>query len=325
MKSKRNIVKFLVNWAAVLALLLCFAVFTGIKGSYFMSASNMINILRAMAINTVFGIAATITMAPEGFDMSAGTLASCSAYVFVSAYLWLGQPLGVSIAVCILVTLLLYQLTMFLILICKIPDMLATCALMFVHQGIGQWYIGGGAVSTGMKTSWGEAPGRTSLSAAFSAIGRAPWIIIIMLACVIAAWLFLDFTKYGRFLYAMGGNREAARLSGINVKKYRYMAGMITAVFIAVGGILVASRGSSAQVMCCDDYLMPSLAAVFVGRTVGGREKPNALGTMIGAMLVSTLENGLTICAVPFYVLPAVKGAVLALALIAAYASKKEA
>ncbi|MDD6549075.1 MAG: ABC transporter permease, partial [Blautia massiliensis] len=76
--------------------------------------------------------------------------------------------------------------------------------------------------------------------------------------------------------------------------------------------------------MCCDNYLMPSLAAVFVGRTVGGAEKPNALGTLIGAALVSTLENGLTILAVPYYVLPAVKGAVLALALIAAYASKKE-
>ena len=183
---------------------------------------------------------------------------------------------------------------------------------MFVHQGIGQWYIGGGAVSTGMKTSWGAMPARTALSESFSAIGRAPWIIIIMLGCVFVAYLFLNFTKHGRYLYAMGGNKEAAKLSGIDVKKYRYLAGMITAVFIAVGGILVASRGSSAQVMCCDNYLMPSLAAVFVGRTVGGAEKPNALGTMIGAMLVSTLENGLTICAVPFYVLPAVKGAVLA-------------
>lgn len=325
MKNQKNVVKFLVDWAAVLALICCFVAFTALKGRFFMSSSNMVNILRAMAINTVFGIAATITMAPDGFDMSAGTLASCSAYVFVSTYLWLGQSLAVSIIVCIIVTMVLYQLTMFLILVCKIPDMLATCALMFVHQGIGQWYIGGGAVSTGMKTSWGAAPARTTLSSAFSAIGRAPWIIIIMLACVVAAWLFLDFTKYGRYLYAMGANKEAAKLSGINIKKYRYMAGMITAVFIAIGGILVASRGSSAQVMCCDDYLMPSLAAVFVGRTVGGTEKPNAIGTMIGAMLVSTLENGLTICAVPFYVLPAVKGAVLALALIAAYASKKEA
>ncbi len=324
MRNSKSLLRFLVNWAAVLALMICFVAFTVVKGEAFMSGSNMVNILRAMAINTVFGIAATITMAPDGFDMSAGTLASCSAYAFVSAYLWFGQSLAMSVIICIVVTLIMYQLTMFLILVCKIPDMLATCALMFVHQGIGQWYIGGGAVSTGMKTPWGAAPVRTELSGSFSAIGRAPWIIIIMLGCVFASYLFLDFTKHGRYLYAMGGNKEAARLSGINIKKYRYIAGMITAVFIAIGGILVASRGSSAQVMCCDNYLMPSLAAVFVGRTVGGAEKPNALGTMIGSMLVSTLENGLTICAVPFYVLPAVKGAVLALALIAAYASKKE-
>ncbi len=316
--------KFIVDWAAVITLVFCFIIFTILKGRFFMSSSNMVNIMRAMAINTVFGIAATVTMAPDGFDMSAGTLASCSAYAFVSAYLWFGLPLWASILVCIVVTLIMYQLTMFLILVCKIPDMLATCALMFVHQGLGQWYIGGGAVSTGMKTSWGAAPARTTLSSSFSAIGRAPWIIIIMFVCVIVAHIFLNYTKHGRFLYAMGGNLQAAKLSGINVKKYRYLAGMITAVFIAIAGILVASRGSSAQVMCCDDYLMPSLAAVFVGRTVGGAEKPNAIGTMIGAALVSTLENGLTICAVPFYVLPAVKGMVLALALIAAYATKKE-
>ena len=322
--GNKNISKFIVSWAAVLALILCFIMFTAVKGESFMSGNNMVNILRAMAINTVFGIALTITMAPDGFDMSAATLASCSAYVFVSAYLWMGLSLGMSILVCILVTLVLYQLTMFLILVCKIPDMLATCALMFVHQGIGQWYIGGGAVSTGMKTSWGAPPARTALSESFSAIGRTPLIIIIMFLCVIVAHIFLNYTKHGRYLYIMGGNKQAAKLSGIDVKKYRYMAGMITAVFIAIAGILVSSRGSSAQVMCCDDYLMPSLAAVFVGRTVGGAEKPNALGTMIGAALVATLENGLTILAVPFYVLPAVKGAVLGLALIAAYISKKE-
>jgi len=324
MSKLKELRKFMVNWAAVLALIACFIVFSLYKGSAFLSANNMINILRSMAITTVFGIAATITMAPDGFDMSAGTLASCSAYLFVSSYLWFGQSLAMSIIICIVGTLIMYQLTMFLVLVCNIPDMLATCALMFVHQGLGQWYIGGGAVSTGMPTPWGAAPKRTVLSSYFSAIGRVPWIIIIMLSCVLIAFLFLNFTKHGRYLYAMGGNLEAAKLSGINVKRYRYLAGMITAVFIAIGGILVASRGSSAQVMCCDNYLMPSLAAVFVGRTIGGAEKPNALGTMIGSMLVSTLENGLTICAVPFYVLPAVKGAVLALALIASYATKKK-
>lgn len=324
MGDTKKLGHFLLDWAAVIALILCGVVFTAMKGASFMSSTNMVNILLAMSITTVFGIAATVSMAPDGFDMSACTLASCSAYVFVSMYLWFGLSLGLSILVCLIVTLILYQLTMFLILVCKIPDMLATCALMFVHQGLGQWYIGGGAVSTGMRTPFGAEPARTTLSAAFSAIGRSPYIIIIMLVCVAAAYIFLDYTKHGRFLYAMGGNREAARLSGIDVKKYRYLAGMITAVFIAVGGILVAARGSSAQVGCCDNYLMQSLAAAFVGRSVGGAEKPNALGTLVGAILISTLENGLTICAVPYYVLPAVKGAVLALALMAAYAGKKE-
>ena len=323
-RKTKNAARFLLDWAAVIALALCFIVFTLIKGNRFMSFNNMINILRAMSITTVFAIAATVTMAPDGFDMSACTLASCSAYVFVSMYLWYGLPLFACVLITIAVTLIMYQLTMFLILVCKIPDMLATCALMFVHQGLGQWYIGGGAVSTGMRTPAGAQPARIKLEPSFSAIGKEPWLIIIMLVCVLIAHIFLEYTKHGRFIYAMGGNKQAAKLSGINVKAYRYLAGMITAVFVAYGGTLVASRGSSAQVMCCDNYLMQSLAAVFVGRSVGGAERPNALGTLIGAMMVSTLENGLTICAVPFYVLPAVKGAVLALALVAAYATKKE-
>ncbi len=322
-KSKK-VVRFLLDWAAVITLALCFIIFTVKAGNKFMSKANMINILRAMSITTVFGIAATVTMSTDGFDMSICTLASCSAYVFVSMYLWYGLSLAMSIVVCVLVTLLMYQLTMFLILVCKIPDMLATVALMFVHQGLGQWYIGGGAVSTGMRLPNGNPPVRTMLSDSFSSIGRYPLIIIIMVICVLVAYVFLEHTKYGRYMYAIGGNKTAAKLSGINVKGYRYLAGLITAVFIAIGGILVASRGSSAQVGAADNYFMQAMAAVFVGRSVGGAEKPNALGTMLGAMLVSTLENGLTIMAVSYYVLPAVKGAVLALALIAAYATKKE-
>ena len=95
------------------------------------------------------------------------------------------------------------------------------------------------------------------------------------------------------------------------LRKYRFMAGMFAAVFIAVAGIVVTSRNSAAQINSCDSYLMSSLAAVFIGRSVGGAERPNALGTVVGALLISTLENGLTMCGVVYYVLPAVKGAVL--------------
>ena len=78
-KKVKTAARFLLDWAAVIALVMCFIAFTLIKGSRFMSFNNMINILRAMSITTVFAIAATVTMAPDGFDMSACTLASCSA------------------------------------------------------------------------------------------------------------------------------------------------------------------------------------------------------------------------------------------------------
>lgn len=200
--------------------------------------------------------------------------------------------------------------------------MLATCALMFVHQGLGLWWTGGSAVSAGMPTRWGTAPARAGWTEAALSIGAAPWCILIMLACVAFSFVFLQYTRHGRCLYAMGSNRTAAAYSGIPVKRYRFLAGMLTAVLIAVGAIVVCSRNSAAQISGCDSYLMPSLAAVFVGRSVGGAEKPNALGTLVGAALVAVLENGLTQMGVVYYVLPAVKGGVLALALIAAYAPR---
>lgn len=166
-------------------------------------------------------------------------------------------------------------------------------------------------------------PKRTSFETDFVAIGQAPWIILIMFACVLLAHIFLQHTKQGTFLYAIGSNKTAAALSGIPVGRYRFLAGMITAVFIAVGAMVVCSRNTAAQLCGCDNYLMPSLAAVFVGRSVGGREKPTALGTVLGAGLIVILENGLTLCSVPYYILPAVKGGVLVAALAAVYLPKR--
>ena len=152
MVGNKTLGRFMMDWAAVFALVLCIVIFTAIRGTAFFSKANLINILRAMSITTIFAIAATVTMAPDGFDMSACTLASFSAYIFASSFLWFGMPLSVAALVTIVFTMVLYLLTMFLILVCKIPDMLATCALMFVHQGLGLWWTGGGAVSSGMPT-----------------------------------------------------------------------------------------------------------------------------------------------------------------------------
>lgn len=330
--SAKKIGHLLLNWAAVIVLVIAVVVFTAIRGKAFFSVANLVNILRAMSILTIFAMAATVSMAPDGFDMSAATLGTFCAYVFASFCLWFNFPLWLAIILTVVFAMIMYLLTMFLILVCKVPDMLATCALQFVHQGLGLAFTGGSAVSAGLTPAkWfgvfnhGElspkAPG-WSLSA--QAVGKAPWIYIIMIICVVVCWVLLERTKYGRYLYAMGGNKTAARLSGINVKKMRFMAGIFAAIFIAIGGIVVCSRNMAAQINGSDSYLMSSLAAVFVGRSIGGAERPNALGTALGALLICTLENGLTMCGVVYYILPAVKGAVLCLALVAAYATSKD-
>lgn len=324
-RRKAGTAGFWMDWAAVIALAAAVAVFGLLQGGNFFSPANAVNILRSMSITTIFAIAATLTMAPDGFDMSACTLATVSSFLFASLFLWFGLPLWLSVAFTVVLTMGLYLLTMFLILVCRVPDMLATCALMFVHQGLGLWWTGGGAVSAGMPTRWGTAPARAGWTEAALSIGAATWCILIMLACVAFAFVFLRYTRHGRCLYAMGSNHIAAAYSGIPVRKYRFLAGMLTAVMIAVGAIVVCSRNSAAQISGCDSYLMPSLAAVFVGRSVGGAERPNALGTLVGAALVAVLENGLTQMGVVYYVLPAVKGGVLALALIAAYGPRRRA
>lgn len=313
---------FLRNWAAVIAIVVLIVLFS-IMAPGFLSVGNFETILRSISINTVLAMSLTVTLAVGGFDLAAGSLASVSGYFVMSFVLWYGMGLFPATLLTIVLTMVLQCVTMFLIIKCKIPDLLATCAMMFVLQGVGLTYTGGGAISAGMTRPDGTPP-VGSVPNIMKTIGSSPTIIIIMLVCVVLVHVFLSYTKYGRYIYAVGGNKTAAKLSGIPVNKYRFLSGMIAAFFIALTGVLVCSRNQSAQIQGAEGYQMYALSAVFIGRSVAGQEKPNAIGTLVGATLVGILDNGLIQIGVPYYSLNAVKGAVLALALIAAYASTKE-
>ncbi|MDO5152812.1 MAG: ABC transporter permease [Eubacteriales bacterium] len=320
--SPHSILNFVQNWAAVIAIVVSVVLFSILQPG-FLTVGNFETILRSISINTVLAMALTVTLAVGGFDLAAGALASVSGYFVMSFVLWYGMGLLPATLLTIVLTMLLQCITMFLIIRCKIPDLLATCAMMFVLQGVGLTYTGGGAISAGMYRPDGT-PSVGSIPDIMKTIGSSPTIIVIMLVCVLVVHVFLKYTKYGRYIYAVGGNKLAAKLSGIPVKKYRFFAGMIAAFFIALTGVLVCSRNQSAQIQGAEGYQMYALSAVFIGRSVAGQGKPNAIGTLIGATLVGILDNGLIMIGVPYYSLNAVKGAVLAVALIAAYASSKE-
>ncbi|MBB1241636.1 ABC transporter permease, partial [Klebsiella pneumoniae] len=132
----------------------------------------------------------------------------------------------------------------------------------------------------------------------FSAPGQVPVIVLIMLAVTVAVQLFLSLTKHGRRMYAIGGNPEAARLSGIRTVRYRVAAYVISSWLAALGGILLASRIGSSQVNAGGGYLMDAVAAAYIGFSLAGAGKPNALGTLIGAVILGVLQNGLVMLSV---------------------------
>ncbi|MFC4098088.1 ABC transporter permease [Paenibacillus xanthanilyticus] len=325
LREKRafNAVELLYKYGTILTILVLVAVF-GTMADGFLNGSNLINILRSISIVTIIAIGLTVSLAVGGFDLSVGSAATLANAVVISMFVWHGQNLFVGIAVAVAICLVIGLLNAFLVTSFNIQDMLMTLATMFVIQGVALTYTKGATISENMVMPSGDfATGL--IPDVFSKLGSVPWIIIIMLIAVAAVHVFLNYTKHGRYMYMIGGNAEAAKLSGIAVKRYRLAAYLLSALFAGVGGIVLAARVMTAEVNAGAPYLMDAVAAAFIGFSVFGAGKPNAFGTFVGAVLIGILSNGLVMLSVPYYAMDIVKGSVLALALAITYYKRKHA
>ncbi|KKO54108.1 ABC transporter permease [Paenibacillus sp. DMB20] len=320
-KPVPNAFDFLYKYGTLITVAVLIAAF-GMLNDNFMSAGNVVNILRSISIVTIIAVGLTVSLAVGGFDLSVGSTTSLANALVISLFVWHNVNLGLGILLTLALCLGIGLVNAFLVIRFKIQDMLMTLATMFIFQGVAQTYTRGATVSQNMIMPNGEyAEGK--IPAAFEKIGQVPWIIVFMLLVVAAVHLFLTYTKHGRYMYMIGGNREAAELSGIAVGRYRLAAYLISALFAAVGGIILGARVMNAEVNAGGPYLMDAVAAAFIGYSVFGAGKPNALGTFVGAVLIGILQNGLIMLSVPYYAMDIVKGSVLALALAVTYYKKK--
>jgi len=312
-----RLLSLLSKWGTLLTILVLVIFFT-ITMPPFIAPSNLVTILRSISIVTVIAIGVTMSLTVNGFDLSVGSVATFADSLVISMFVWYGLTGIPSVIIAILVSLTVAVLNVILIVKFRIPDLLATLSTLFIVEGIALTYTGGGSISEGMPRLDGT-PTFGKLEPIFKLIGQAPYIIIIMLAVVVVAHFFLNYTKHGRYLYIVGGNQEAARLSGIPVNRYKALAYTLSTALAALAGVMLASRIGSSQINAGAGYLMPAVAAAFIGFSVGGAGRANALGTFVGAVLVGILENGLVMMSVPYYSLNIIKGGVLALALAATY------
>jgi Ribose/xylose/arabinose/galactoside ABC-type transport systems, permease components len=293
--------------------------FFSLYNEYFFTYGNLTDILRSISIVTFVAIGVTISLTVDGFDLSVGATVSLTTVVTATMMVWFEMPLVVTIIVPLLVGALVGLLNSFLIVKVRIPDMIATLAMMYIINGIHKTYTKGYAIYSNMQMSDGtKAPGVMEKDFLWIGQGKllgVPFPVILMLIAVIGAHLFFKYTRWGRQMIMTGGNEEAARLSGLRVKRVRMYAYIASGVMAAIGGILFAARVGSGQIDAGSPLLMEAVAAVFVGYSVLGAGRPNIVGTFVGAVLTGVLINGLTMLHVQYYVNDIVKGGVLVLAL----------
>ncbi|MFD1927480.1 ABC transporter permease [Sporosarcina siberiensis] len=310
-----------------IVLMIAIIIYFSFISDAFLTYNNFSDILRSISIVTLLALGVTFTLVVNGFDLSVGSTMSLSTVITASLMVWYDLPLWLVLILPILVGVLVGMFNTLLIVVIGIPDLLATLSTMYIVAGLHRTYTEGYSIYNNMPlVSGGTAPGE--LSQAFLWIGQGkmlglPVPVWIMLVMVFLTYLVLNHTRWGRVLYMTGGNAEAATLSGVNVKKVKFSAYVISGVFASMAGILFTARVGSGQIDAGAPLLMEAVAAVFVGYSVLGAGKPNAIGTFFGAAVIGILLNGLTILNLPYYAFDIIKGAVLVSALAVTYVHAK--
>jgi ribose transport system permease protein len=321
--GRRNYSQLLSRFQSLIALvLLC--VFISIFSDKFLTTNNAWNVMRQISVNVCISVGMTMVILTGGIDLSVGSvLALCGAVAagllkqgveIPSANLYVGFTLLGIIVIGIMVGSGAGLLNGFVITKFKVPPFIATLAMLTIGRGLTMLWTQGFPIS--------------GLGENFSWIGTG-WMLGIPVPVwisgiiVILAILIINKTKLGRYIYAIGGNESAATLSGINVKKVKLAVYTMAGCLAAVGGLLVTARLDAAQPNAGIGYELDSIAAVVIGGTSLSGGKGSVAGTVLGAVIIGVLNNGLVLLDVSPFWQQVVKGAVILLAVIVDKAKAK--
>ncbi|MGI6157774.1 MAG: ABC transporter permease [Saccharofermentanales bacterium] len=315
-KQRKRLV-FVRKYGTALFGLFVFILFSILASPNFLTFRNMMILLRSMSMLTIVALGFTFVMAAGGFDMSLGNAAGLINLCFVFMYITTNS-LFLSIVVSILLGILVGSFNGLLAGVMGLPDFIATFAIGSITYGLKMLWTKGNPVN--IPQEGGEAV----FFLGQGKIGPIPFPVIIMLIFVLAVMFILQKTRLGRRIYAIGGNRLASEYSGINVKKYRFLTFMFSGGFLAVAAILLTSRLGSGQPLAGEDFMLDTIAAVYLSTTMFGEGEPTPLGTFIGALIIAMLTNGLTMMGVEYYFQYITKGIVVILSVLLSVVLKKK-
>ena len=282
----------------------------------FFQMTNIMAILQAASVNGVLAVAVTLIIITGGIDLSIGTLMTFCAVMAGVVLTWGGMPLPLGIVAAIATGACCGLISGTFVAKMKIPPFIATLGMMLMLKGLS-------LIVTGTKPIYfNDTPGFTQIAqgsvigALVPAFPVPNGVLILFLVAGAVAWI-LGRTVLGRYTFALGSNEEAVRLSGVDTDRWKMAIYALSGGIVGIGGLLIASRLNSAQPALGLGYELEAIAAVVIGGTSLAGGRGTILGTLIGALIMAVLTNGLRVLSVAPEWQTVVTGAIIIVAVYA--------
>ncbi|WP_378956114.1 ABC transporter permease [Pelosinus sp. sgz500959] len=304
MSDKNNKKNTIIRKMGPLLGLLLLGIALTILSDRFFTVDNLLNVARQISINAIISVGMTLVILTGGIDLSVGSIVALTGSI-TAGLLVGGQAIFPAIFMGMLVGALLGLFNGLLITRAEIPPFIATLGTMTVARGLTLVYTEGRPI-TGMEEVFRFLGG--------GYLAGIPVPVIVMVLIFALTYIMLKKTRLGRYIYAIGGNEEAARLSGINTKKILLCVYVLGGLLAGVSGIIMASRLNSAQPTAGISFELDAIAAVVLGGTSLSGGVGTIGGTLIGAFIIGVLDNGLNLLNVSSFYQQIAKGLVILLA-----------
>ena len=304
----KNTMKYMSELTTVIALIILMAVIT-IINSNFLTANNLLNLLLQVTSNALIAFGMTFVILTGGIDLSVGSILALSS-ALTAGLLGSGMPVTLAILISLILGCILGMMNGLLISYGKLAPFIVTLATMTIFRGATLVYTNGNPITKGLSDTF-----------LFQFLGQGyivgiPFPVIIMFIVFIVLYVLLHKTAFGKSVYAIGGNEKAAYISGVKLNKVKIIIYSISGIMASISGLIITSRLSSAQPTAGASYEMDAIAAVVLGGTSLSGGKGRILGTLIGALIIGVLNNGLNIIGVLAFWQQVVKGVVILIAVL---------
>lgn len=279
----------------------------------FLTSNNLTNVARQVSINAIIAVGMTCAILTGGIDLSVGPVMALSGTV-AAGLMIAGIPVPLALLAGVAIGGVFGAINGACIAWARMPPIIVTLATMGIARGLALIYTGGYPIS-GLP-EWFSFFGRGSIAGI-----QVP--ILIMVLVYIIAWVILNHMSFGRHVYAIGGNEEAARLSGIRVSRTKLLVYVISGITAAIAGLVLTSRLMSGQPNSGVGFELDAIAAVVLGGAAISGGKGAIIGTLVGAMMLGVLNNGLNLMGVSPYVQNVIKGGIILVAIYISSGKRK--